>query len=142
MDIQAFANRYRLRVKRHKDGEAIISGKLGYVYEHDDSLLGLLFLPERPRLWPNARRKLEAADFVIWQDGDEEGSALNRDTGNAIRAAGFCIDNFDRPTLPGFMDKLHPLIRGVATKSEAIGSESPASNPPPPHELPGVGAAR
>ncbi len=76
MDIQEFANRYHLRVKRHEDGEPIISGKLGHIYEHDESTLGLMFMPDRPRLWPNARRKLEAVDFVIWQNGDEEGSAF------------------------------------------------------------------
>lgn len=76
MDIQAFANRYRLRAKRHEDGEPIISGRLGHIYEHDESTLGLMFLPDRPRLWPNARRKLDTAGFVIWQNGDGEGSAL------------------------------------------------------------------
>ncbi len=76
MDIQTFANRYHLRVKRHEDGEPIISGKLGHIYEHDESTLCLMFLPDRPRLWPNARRKLDTAGFVVWQDGDEEGSAL------------------------------------------------------------------
>ncbi len=83
MDIQAFANRYRLRLKRHEDGGPIISGKLAHVYEHDDSLLGLLFLPDRPRLWSHAKRKLEAADFTIWQNGDEEGSALFDPTNKA-----------------------------------------------------------
>ncbi len=57
------------------------------------------------------------------------GCNLNRDTESAIRAAGFCIGRFDRPTLPRIMGKLHPLIRGVATKPEAIGSQNPASNP-------------
>ena len=83
MDIQAFANRYRLRAKRHEDGELIITGKLGHVYGHDDATLGLMFMPNRPRLWPNARRKLDAAGFVIWQDGDEEGSALFDPTNKA-----------------------------------------------------------
>ncbi len=76
MDIQAFANRYRLRAKRDEDGELIITGKVGHIYEHDESTLSLMFLPDRPRLWANARRKLDAAGVVIWQDGDEEGSAL------------------------------------------------------------------
>ena len=83
MDIQAFANLYRLRVKRHEDGELIITGKLGHIYGHDDATLGLMFMPDRPRLWPNARRKLEAAGFVIWQDGDHEGSALFDPTNKA-----------------------------------------------------------
>ncbi len=76
MDIQAFANLYRLRLKRHEDGELIITGKLGHIYGHDDATLGLMFMPNRPRLWSHAKRKLEAADFTIWQNGDEEGSAL------------------------------------------------------------------
>ena len=83
MDIQAFANRYHLRVKRHEDGEPIISGKLGHIYEHDESTLGLMFMPKRPRLWSHAKRKLEAVDFTIWQDGDEEGSALFDPTNKA-----------------------------------------------------------
>ena len=83
MNIQAFANRYRLRLKRHEAGEPIISGKLGHIYEHGESTLGLMFMPDRPRLWPNARRKLDAAGFVIWQDGDEEGSALFDPTNTA-----------------------------------------------------------
>ncbi len=83
MDIQAFANRYRLRAKRHEDGELIITGKVGHIYEHDESTLSLMFLPDRPRLWANARRKLEAVGFVIWQDGDHEGSALFDPTNKA-----------------------------------------------------------
>ena len=42
-----------------------------------------MFLPDRPRLWSHAKRKLEAADFTIWQDGDEEGSALFDPTNKA-----------------------------------------------------------
>jgi len=76
MDIQEFATKHRLRVKRAEDGEQIILGKFGHLYLHDDSTLGLLFMPPRRRLWSRARRKLEAAGFVIWQDGDDEGSAL------------------------------------------------------------------
>ncbi len=83
MDIQAFANRYRLRVKRHEDGELIITGKRGHIYGHDNATLGLMFMPDRPRLWSHAKRKLEAADFTIWQDGDEEGSALFDPTNKA-----------------------------------------------------------
>jgi hypothetical protein len=83
MDIQTFANRYRLRAKRHEDGELIITGKLGHIYGHDDATLGLMFMPKRPRLGSHAKRKLEGADFTIWQDGDEEGSALFDPTNKA-----------------------------------------------------------
>ena len=75
MDIPTFTEKYRCAARR-QDGEQVIPGKLGHIYRHDESTLGLMFLPDRPRLWPNARRKLDAAGFVIWQDGDEEGSAL------------------------------------------------------------------
>jgi hypothetical protein len=76
MNIGEFATVTRTRVKRHEDGEFVIVGKRGHLYEHSDSLLGLIFMPNKPRLWPNARRKLECAGFTIWQDGDKEGSAL------------------------------------------------------------------
>ena len=76
MEICAFAEKHRLRLTRHEDGEPIIPGKRGHLYEHEDSLLGLMFMPNKSRLWANARRRLEAAGFVIWQDCDEEGSAL------------------------------------------------------------------
>ena len=76
MCLQEFANSHRLRVKRAEDGEPIIPGRLGHLYEHDESMLGLMFVPPRRRLWSRARRKLEDAGFIIWQDGDDEGSAL------------------------------------------------------------------
>ncbi len=83
--VEVFANKYQLRLKRHEDGELIVPGKRGHLYEHDDSLLGLLFMPGMPRLWANARRRLEAAGCIIWQDGDEEGVALF-DPHNAAQA--------------------------------------------------------
>jgi hypothetical protein len=76
MTIKEFADKYRLRLERHEDGESIIPGKYGHIYEHGETELGLLFMPGQPRLWAHARRKLDASRFVIWQDGDEEGSAL------------------------------------------------------------------
>ena len=83
MKIHDFAERYRLRVKRAEDGNPVIPGKFGHLYHHDDSTLGLLFMPNRRRLWSHAKRKLEAADFTIWQDGDHEGSALFDPTNRA-----------------------------------------------------------
>ena len=76
MKLDDFASKHRLRARRAEDGEPVIPGKFGNIYEHDDSTLGLFFMPDRPRLWSHARRKLEDAGFTIWQDGDEEGSAL------------------------------------------------------------------
>ena len=76
MKIEDFAARYRLKVRRAEDGDHIITGKLGHIYQHDSETLGLMFMPGKPRLWPRARRRLEAVGFVIWQDGDHEGSVL------------------------------------------------------------------
>ncbi len=75
MDIPTFSEKYRCAARR-QDGEQVIPGKLGHVYEHDPATFGLMFIPNKARLWKYARRRLEAADFIIWQDGDEEGSAL------------------------------------------------------------------
>ena len=66
----------RLRVKRDECGDPIIPGQRGHIYEHNHTMLGMLFMPCRPRLWANAKRKLLAAGFVIRQDEDEEGTAL------------------------------------------------------------------
>jgi hypothetical protein len=74
VDIPTFAEKYRCAARR-QDGEQVIPGKLGNVYEHDSATFGLMFIPDKARLWKYARRKLEAAGFAIWQDGDEEGSA-------------------------------------------------------------------
>ncbi len=76
MILAQFAEKHRLRLKRAEDGGHVILGKFGNLYEHDSATLALLFMPDRPRLWSHAKRKLEAADFTIWQNGDEEGSAL------------------------------------------------------------------
>lgn len=76
MTLAQFAEKHRLRLKRAEDGNPVIFGRLGHLYEHDSEMLGLMFMPDRPRMWANARRKLEAAYFTIWQNGDEEGSAL------------------------------------------------------------------
>ncbi len=76
MKLEDLAAKYRLRVRRGEDGEPVVPGKFGLVYQHDAETLGLLFMPNSPRRWVRARRKLEAAYFTIWQNGDEEGSAL------------------------------------------------------------------
>lgn len=83
MTLAQFAEKHRLRLKRAEDGEHVILGKFGHLYEHDSATLGLLFMPNSPRRWSHARRKLEAADFTIWQNGDDEGSALFDPTNTA-----------------------------------------------------------
>lgn len=76
MNVKEFATKMRLRVKRDEGGERIIPGKRGHIYEHSISLSGILFMPDKTRLWVNAKRKLRAAGITIRQDGDEEGIAL------------------------------------------------------------------
>ncbi len=85
MKLGDFASKHRFRVRRAEEGEQIIPGKFGQIYEHDAEMLGLLFMPNRRRLWSHARRKLETAGLTIWQDGDDEGSALFDPT-NAVQA--------------------------------------------------------
>lgn len=85
MRLDDFASNHRLSVRRAEDGEPMISGKLGYIYQHDSEALGLLFMPDRPRLWSHAKRKLEAVGLTIWQDGDHEGSTLFDPT-NTVQA--------------------------------------------------------
>jgi hypothetical protein len=75
---QHFASQHRLRVRRAEDGEAVIKGRYGQIYFHSDGVFGALVMPNRhrPRLWPGARRRLEAVGCEIHQDGDGEGCAL------------------------------------------------------------------
>ncbi len=78
MNIIAFSQKYRLRLRRSEDGERIIRGKYGEIYQHGEGFLGVLFMPngQRPRLWLGARRRLEAVGCEIHQNGDGEGCAL------------------------------------------------------------------
>ena len=93
-NLSSFAKKYRLRTRRDEDGTTVIRGSRGHIYDHCDGLsLGLMLMPGKPFVWANARRKLAAAGFTIWQDCDEEGSALFSPTDPtqvrlAIRLAG------------------------------------------------------
>ena len=74
MNISEFSKKMRLHAKLGEDGETIVAGRRGEIYEYDSSLLGLLLMPRKKFVWVNARRKLEAVDCAILQDGDEEGA--------------------------------------------------------------------
>ncbi len=93
--LTLFAHRKRLKPKRDEDGEIVVFGRHGQLYEHRDGLLGVLIIPANGqiRMWANARRRLEAAGCRIWRDGDTEGTALfdaqdHAQAGLAIRLAG------------------------------------------------------
>jgi hypothetical protein len=76
MDIRAFAQGRRLKAKRDECGELVIPGKAGQIYEHSPGRLGVVIMPGRPRVWANAKKRLEAAGFQVIQNGDWEGTAL------------------------------------------------------------------
>ena len=75
MNFREFSKKMRLRAKLGEDGEAIVAGRAGEIYQYDRSLLALLLMPRQKFVWANARRKLEAVGCTILQDGDEEGAA-------------------------------------------------------------------
>jgi hypothetical protein len=95
IDIHQFADHQRLRTRVDEDGTKIILGKVGHIYEYDDNRLGVIVIPNPPRMryWGFTKAALLTAGFVVVQDGDGEGAATF-DPGNseqviaAIRAAG------------------------------------------------------
>ncbi len=78
MDLQAFAETYRVATRRDVDGTDIIGGKLGHIYEHSDRQLALLFMPAEPRarLWGLVKAKGIAAGMTLRQNADSEGTLL------------------------------------------------------------------
>jgi hypothetical protein len=76
--LRTFAEKYRLYTKLDIDGTTIIAGKLGHVYEHSETQLGLLFMPTAPRarLWSVTKTKGTAAGMVARQKADSEGTLL------------------------------------------------------------------
>lgn len=94
-EIQAFADRHRLKPRVDEDGTKIISGKYGHIYAYGNGQLAVIVIPNPPRknYWGITRTKLEKRGFVLVQNGDCEGAALfdpaNRGQANAaIKAAG------------------------------------------------------
>ncbi|MGD0921688.1 MAG: hypothetical protein ABSA70_08010 [Terriglobia bacterium] len=62
--------------KRDECGEAVISGKLGQIYEHGAGKFGCMVLGKSVRYWNAARRRLSALGCRVIQNGDTEGTAL------------------------------------------------------------------
>jgi hypothetical protein len=73
MDIREFAERQRLSTQRDDCGDVVIHGKAGSISEAAGGRLSLMLLFDSPRKWSTTRRKLQAAGFVIRQDGETEG---------------------------------------------------------------------
>lgn len=73
--IKRFAQKHRLKVSLDNCGEAVVRGRQGQLYEYNDSLLGVMFMPEeyRPRLWGNSKRSAVGIGMKLVQNGDSEG---------------------------------------------------------------------
>jgi hypothetical protein len=90
MNIEQFATTMRVKVRRHEDGELIIPGKLGHVYQHDEATFGLVLEapPHDTRLDNTLRARRRTAlreGFEIHQEGDIE-AILLFDSNNAKQA--------------------------------------------------------
>jgi hypothetical protein len=107
LDIQQFAEQYRVRVRRDSCGDEVIPGKprhttrqedRRHILQHSDdgNLFGVCLLLNSARAFGNAVRRLLPAGFISGQTGDAEGVLLF-DPANpeqakaAIREAGIRI---------------------------------------------------
>ena len=75
-DFRSWCAQNCLKANRDEDGSPIVKGKVGHLYQHNDEMLGLIFMPGSVRSWAFARKKLEAAGCTILLDCEGEGSAL------------------------------------------------------------------
>jgi len=81
MDIQAFAERYRLKTGPGKT----VEGRTGQIYEYGENRLGVMFAPPSqadkcgkwcPRTWNKFREAGRALGMIVQQNGDSEGCLL------------------------------------------------------------------
>lgn len=85
MDIKSFAETYRVRVKQDSCGDSIIPGRerlnrvedRSHIFDYENGEhFGVSAMFGSAKKWGNARRKMEAAGFLVRQNGDTEGIAL------------------------------------------------------------------
>jgi hypothetical protein len=76
MILQSLAEGNRLRIKRDACGDLYIPGRVGEIYEYGGGRFAVTLMPNKPRAWPIARRRLAEAGFQLTQNGDREGTAL------------------------------------------------------------------
>ena len=95
MNLEQFASKHRLKTRRspEDDGELVVNGKKGQIYQYSESELAVAFTPGLdknrfgqgswcPKKWGNLCREALAAGMTIRQNGDSEG-ALSFDPANA-----------------------------------------------------------
>jgi hypothetical protein len=76
MNIEAFAEAERLRVRRDEDNTRIIPGKDGHVWQYDEDTLAVTLLELKPRAWTLRKQACLAVGMEVTQDGDNEGTCL------------------------------------------------------------------
>ena len=76
MDVRAFAEARRLRVRRDEDNTRIIPGRHGHIWDHGDDLFGVTLLDLTPRKWTHRKKLCLEAGMELQQDGDFEGTLL------------------------------------------------------------------
>ena len=100
--LEQFAQKYRVNIRHDSCDEAILLGRrvkemsdrkesCSHIFDNGDGKLGVCILGTSARKWGNARREMEAAGFVIRQDGQTEGTALfdPADDAHARLASGY-----------------------------------------------------
>ena len=70
--FRSFAKRHRLRVRRDEDGEPVIQGRDGLIYEYGSDRLGVIVLNSTPKKWGNRKRACLAAGMELLQDGHDQ----------------------------------------------------------------------
>ena len=80
--LRGWAGRERFRVRTDPDGDAVVRGKRGHVYEYGPGRLAATFMPgppdDRKAIFKlgRVRRRLVAAGGKVIQNGDTEGTFL------------------------------------------------------------------
>jgi hypothetical protein len=77
--IEQFAYKHNLRLRKDECGDLMVPAKLGHIYEHSTSLLGVVFSESDrhgTRILLDRRRQLLKAGLSLHQAGDVESAFL------------------------------------------------------------------
>jgi len=84
MNIEVFAQKHSVKIKRDACNDLTIQGKSGHIGDgYSDSWLGVYLSCETPKTWTYAKKKLVASGMRVRQDGDMEGVLLFDPTNRA-----------------------------------------------------------
>ena len=84
--LPELAEAHRLKVRRDDDGQRIIPGRYGHLWEFDHGMLAVTLLDLTPRQWTHRKRACIAAGMELHQDGEDEGTLIF-DPGDAAHLA-------------------------------------------------------